>query len=144
MLAILVTSYCLSRNNRVSSFYWTRWNKLCFLTCFSYFSCYFHILVFSRNNYLLNFFVPFLAARESDFLSRFLYHWHSKLVVVHAPPYFWHRTCRFLEARRLWEPGSSITTSEFSPFHLLPKVSGANVRWTERESYLSYSLKSLN
>jgi hypothetical protein len=26
----------------------------------------------------------------------------------------------------------------------LPKVSGANVRWTERESYLSYSLKSLN
>jgi hypothetical protein len=24
----------------------------------------------------------------------------------------------------------------------LPKVSGANVHWTERESYLSYSLKS--
>jgi hypothetical protein len=26
----------------------------------------------------------------------------------------------------------------------LPKVSGANVNWTERESYLSYSLKSSN
>ncbi len=26
----------------------------------------------------------------------------------------------------------------------LPKVSGANVHWTERKSYLSYSLKSLN
>jgi hypothetical protein len=26
----------------------------------------------------------------------------------------------------------------------LPKVSGANVRWTERKSYLSYSLKSSN
>ena len=26
----------------------------------------------------------------------------------------------------------------------LPKVSGANVRWSEYESYLSYSLKSLN
>ncbi len=29
---------------------------------------------------LTNFFAPFLAARESNFSSRFLYHWHSKLV----------------------------------------------------------------
>ncbi len=39
-LVILATSYCLNRNNRVSSFYWTRGSKLCFLTCLSYFSCY--------------------------------------------------------------------------------------------------------
>jgi hypothetical protein len=35
----------------------------------------------------------------------------------------------FLEARHSWEPGSRLTTSDFSPFRLLPKVSGANVCW---------------
>jgi hypothetical protein len=55
MLAILATFYCLNRNDRVSSFYLTRGSKLCFLTCFSYFSCYFHILVFLWNRYLLIF-----------------------------------------------------------------------------------------
>jgi hypothetical protein len=58
------------------------------------------------------------------------------------PPCFWHRTSRFLKARCLWEPGSSLTTSEFSLFRLLPKVSGANVHWTEHNSYLSFSQKS--
>ena len=52
-LAILATSYYLNRNNRVSSFYWTRGSKLCFLTCFCNFSCYFFILVFSQKCYLL-------------------------------------------------------------------------------------------
>ncbi len=52
-LAILATSYCLNRNYRVSSFYWTRGSRQFFLTCFSYFSCYFHNLVFSQNCYLL-------------------------------------------------------------------------------------------
>ncbi len=52
-LAVLATSYCLNRNDRVSSFEWTRGSKLCFLTCFSYFSCYFLIQVFSQNCYLL-------------------------------------------------------------------------------------------
>ncbi len=50
--------------------------------------------------------------------------------VVHAPPCFWHRTRGFLEARLSWEPGSRLTTGEFSPFHLLPKVTGANICWT--------------
>jgi hypothetical protein len=53
MLAILATTYRLNENNRVSSLYWTRGSKQCFLTCFSYFSCYFCILVFSRDRYLL-------------------------------------------------------------------------------------------
>jgi hypothetical protein len=35
----------------------------------------------------------------------------------------------FLEARLSWEPGSRLTTIDLSPFHLLPKVSRANVRW---------------
>ncbi len=49
--------------------------------------------------------------------------------VVHAPPCFWHRMRGFLEARCWWEPGSRLTTSEFSPFRLLRKGSGANVCW---------------
>ncbi len=49
--------------------------------------------------------------------------------IVHVPPYLWHRTHRFLEARRSWEPGSRLTTGDVSPFHLLPKVSDANVCW---------------
>ncbi len=131
----LVTTYCytfidnfgdlllLKQNGRVSSFYKTRGSKLCFLTSFSYFSCYFHILVFSRNHYLL------ISSR----LSRL----HGNPIscpisctlgtpswyVVHAPPCFWHRTRGFLKAKHSWEPGSRLTTGEFSPFRLSPKVS---------------------
>ncbi len=50
----------------------------------------------------------------------------------------------FLEARRSWEPGSSITTIEFFLFRLLRKVSAVNVHWTEQDSYLSSSQKSLS
>ncbi len=64
--------------------------------------------------------------------------------MVHAPPCFWNRTCGFLEARRSWEPGSSLTTGEFSLFCLLRKVSAVNICWTEHDSYLSFSQKSLN
>ena len=79
---------------------------------------------------LTNFFAPFLAARESDFLSWFFCTFGTlSLYVVHAPPYFWHRMRGFLKARRSQEPGSSLTTGEFSPFRLLPMVSGANVHW---------------
>jgi hypothetical protein len=48
---------------------------------------------------------------------------------THAPPYFLHRMHGFLEARCSWEPGSRLTTRDFSPFRLSPKVSGANVHW---------------
>jgi hypothetical protein len=68
----LATSYHLNRNNRYSSFYKTRWSKPCFLTCFSYFSCYIHILVFSQNRYLLNFFWAFLGCTGIRFLVPFL------------------------------------------------------------------------
>jgi hypothetical protein len=141
MLAISATSYCLNRNNRVSSFYVTRGSKLCFLTCFSYFSCYFHILVFSQNRYVL------ISSRLSWLHGNPISRPVSRTIgtyIVHAPSYFWQRTHGFLEARCLWESGSSFTTGEFSPFRLSPKVSGANVRCTECKSYLSYSLESLN
>ncbi len=113
-LAILATSYHLNRNNRVSSFYWTRGSKLCFLTCFSYFSCYFLILVFLRKCYLLislrlsrlngN---PISCPISCTFETPSWY-------VVHAPQYFWPRTRGFLEARCSREPGSSLTTGELS------------------------------
>jgi hypothetical protein len=96
---------------------------------------------------LTNFFTPFSAARGSNFSSRFLYHWHSKLVRHTCAPMFLAQNKRgggVLEARCSCEPGSSLTPGEFSPFCLLLKVSGANVCWTERESYISYSKKSLN
>jgi hypothetical protein len=59
--------------------------------------------------------------------------------VLHAPPCSWHRTRGFLKARRSWEPGSRLTTGEFSPFCLSPKVSHANVHWTNaNHTFLTY------
>ncbi len=72
MLAILANSYRLNRNDRVSSFYWTRGGKQCFLTCFSYFSRYFHILIFLRNHYLLISFCSFLGCTGNQFFVPFL------------------------------------------------------------------------
>jgi hypothetical protein len=119
MLAILATSYCLNRIDRVSSFYWTRGSKLCFLTCFSYFSCYFLILVFLRNRYLVILFAPFLAAWESDFSSCFLYHWHSKLVRCTCAPIILAQNVWVSQSKTLVV--SSLTTGEFSPFCLFAK-----------------------
>ncbi len=79
------------------------------------------LLVFSQNCYLL------ISQRQ---------------YIVHAPPCFLHRMLGFLKARCSWEPGSCITTVEFSLFHLLQKVSAVNVSWTEQDSYLSSSKKS--
>jgi hypothetical protein len=143
-LAILATSYCLNRNDRVSSFYKNRGSKLCFLTCFCYFSRYFHILVFLRICFVLISSCPFVAAQESDFLSRFLYLGTPSLYIVHVPPYFWNRTCGILEARRSWEPGSRLTTGEIYPFPLFTKGFWCKRPLDKCGSYLSYSQKSLN
>ncbi len=138
-LVIMATSYCLNRNNRVNSFYWTRGSKLCFLTCFPYFSRYFHILVFLLNCYFL------ISLRLSRLHGNPIYcpvsctlgtpSWY----VVHALPCFSHRTSGFLKRRRLWEPGSRLTTGEF--FLFLPFAEGF---WCKRplsecKSYLFYS-----
>ncbi len=83
-LVILATSYCLNRNNRVSSCYWTRVSKLCFLTCFSYFSCCFLIQLFLQNCYsLISSCLSWLHRNLISCLV-FLYLWHPELV---------HRTC---------------------------------------------------
>jgi hypothetical protein len=74
------TSYCLNRKDRVSSLHWTRGSKLCFLTCFSFFSCYFFLvflqkcysLISSRLSWLPGnpifcpFLVPFIRIAKQD------------------------------------------------------------------------------
>ncbi len=129
-LAILATSYCLNRNDRGSSFYKTsRGSKICFLTCFSYFSHYFLILVFLQNCYSL------ISLRFSwlhgNSISRPVSRTSGTPIwyVVHAPPYFWHRTRGFLEARCF---------PRFAEGFWCERPLG------ERKWYLSYSLKSSN
>jgi hypothetical protein len=50
------------------------------------------------NSLLTDFFTPFLATQESNFLSRFLYHWHSELVCYTCAPIFL--------AQKAWVPQS--------------------------------------
>jgi hypothetical protein len=144
MLAFLGTSYHLNRNDRVSSFYWNRGSKLCFLTCFSYFSCYFCILIFSQNHYLLiclllswlhgnPIFVPFLVPLALQASTSYMRPHNSGTECVDFSKQ---------DAR-----GNLVVASlpvNFPCSAFLPKVSCANVHWTEPKSYLSYSLKSLN
>jgi hypothetical protein len=107
------TILSLNLNDRVSSFYWTRGIKLCFLTRFSFFSCYFLILVLLQNCYLL--ISSCLSRLHGNPISRpiFSYHWHSEVVRCMCAPCFWHRTRGFLEARHSRKPGSRLTTSDF-------------------------------
>ncbi len=77
---------------------------------------------------LTNFFCTFLGCTGIQVHVLFSHTFGTpSQYIVHAPPYFWHRTRGFFEARRFWEPGSRLTTSDLSPFCLLLKVSGANV-----------------
>ncbi len=116
----------LSSNDRIYSLNWIRGSKHCFLTSFFNLNCYFLLLVFLRNSYLL----------VSSHLSRL----HGNPIslplfipcVLRIPRRTWapiflvHMTC-FLEATCLWEPGTRISTGFLSPFRLLPKVSHANI-----------------
>jgi hypothetical protein len=119
----------LSSNNRISSFYWIRGSKHCFLTSFSNLNRYFLFLVFLCNCYLLvSLGLSWLHGNPISCpvlipLVLWVPHWTC------APIFLAHMT-RFLKARCLWEPGTRISTSFLSPFRLLPKVScHANVHW---------------
>ncbi len=133
----------LSRNDRISSFYWIRGSKHCILTSFSYLNRYFLFLVFLRNCYLLVSFA-FLGCAEIRFLIPFLI--PLVLRVPHhtcTPIFLAHITC-FLEARRSWEPGTRISTGFLSLFRLLPKISHANVRWAIANHTFSSHIISSN
>ncbi len=126
-MLVISDNLLLSSNNRICSFDWIRGSKHCFLTSFSNHKCYFLLLVFLQNCYLL----------VSSHLSRLCGTPISHPVFIPfvlriprctcAPTFLAHMT-RFLKARRSWEPGTRISTGFLSPFHLLPKVSHANVR----------------
>ncbi len=116
----------LSSNNKISSFYWIRGSKYCFLTSFSNLYCYILFLVFSWDRYLL------VSSHLSRLCGKLISHPVFIPFILRIP----HRTCapiflahmvHFLEARRWWEPGTRISTSFISPFRLLLKVSHANV-----------------
>ncbi len=139
----LASFLSLSSNNRVSSFYWTRGSKLCFLTCFSYFSCYFLILVFLWTRYLLVYL--HLSWLHGNLISCpiFSYLWHSEVVHCTCTPCFWHRLHGFLKARRSRESGSRLTTG-FFPFLPFAKGFSCKCPLGDCASYLSYSQKSLS
>jgi hypothetical protein len=100
-LAVFATSYCLNRKDRVSSLYWIRGSKLCFLAHFSYFGCYFLILVFSQNCYLL------ISSRLSWLHGYpiscpiFLYFWHSKVVRRTCAPIFLAQNAWVIQSKTL-------------------------------------------
>ncbi len=132
-------------NDRVSCFYWTRRSKQCFLTCFSYSSCYFLIQVFLQNHYLL---ISSCLSRlhgNPIFLSHFLIP-----LALQASTSYMHSHVSGTErmgfskqdARGKLVVASLPANLPFSAF--LPKVSAANIRWTEHNSYLSFSQKSLD
>ncbi len=119
----------LSSNNRVSSFYWIRGSKHCFLTSSSYLNCYFLLLIFLRNRYLLVSLSLSRLHENSIFCPIFSFLCDSKLLCCTcAPISLAHITC-FLKARCSQEPVIRISTGFVSPFYLLPKVSHANVHW---------------
>ncbi len=123
----LASFLSLSSNDRVSSFYWIRGSKFCFLSSFSYLNCFSLILVFSRNCYLL--FYLCNSWLQGNLISRpiFLYLWDSKVLRRTCAPIFLAHITRFLEARCSLEPGSRLTTGILSHTHLSPKVSHVNV-----------------
>ncbi len=94
---------------------------------FLFFSRYFPILVFLQNCYWLIY--SRLSWLHGDLIFCPISRTFGTLswYIVHAPPYFWCRTHGFLKASHLWEPGSRLTSGDLSFFHLLLKVSHANV-----------------
>ncbi len=140
----MASSLLLSSNDRVSSFYWIIGSKHYFLTSFSKVNCYFLILVFLQNCYLLVSLC--LSWLHGNPISSpiFSYLWDSKVLHrTYAPIFLAHITC-FLEARCSREPGTRISTGFLSPFHLLPKVSHANVPWAIVNHNFSSHIISLN
>ncbi len=115
----------LNSIDSVNSFCWTSRSKLCFLTCFSYFSRHFLTLVFLQNWYLINFFAPFSAAQESNFLSHFLVPLALQGSTSYMRPYVSgteHKGFLKQDSRR-------VTTGNLTAFCLFLKVSHANVHW---------------
>ncbi len=88
---------------------------------------------------LTNFFTPFLALRESNFLSRFLVPLALQASTSYMCPHIsGTEPVGFSkqDARGNLVVDSLLVIFPLSPFRLLPKVSGANVRW----AYVNHTL----
>ncbi len=124
--------------------YWIWGNIHCFLRSFSYLNCYFLIVVFLCNRYLLVSLCHSWLHGNPISCTIFSYPWDSEVVCRMCTPIFLaHITC-FLEARCSREPGTRISTSFLSPFCILPKVSHASIRWATANHTFSYHILSLN
>jgi hypothetical protein len=86
-----------------------------FLTCLSYFSRYFHILVFLRDHYLLISLRPFLGCTGIRFLILFLVPLALRGSTLYMRPHI--------------SGTEHVGFSKQDAFRLLPKVSGAKVHW---------------
>jgi hypothetical protein len=134
----------LNSINRISSFYWIRGSKHCFLTRFSHLNCYFLYLVILRNCYLL------VSLRLSWLLGYLISHlvfsylYYSKVPLCICAPIFLAHMMHFLEAKCSREPSIRISTGFISPFRLLPKLSHANVHWVIANHTFSSHMISLN
>jgi hypothetical protein len=107
----------LSSNNRICSFNWIRGSKHCFLTSFSNFYRYFLFLVFLQHRYLLvSLHLSWLHGTPISY-PVFIPFILRILRRTCAPMFLAHST-HFLKVRRLWEPGTRISTGILSPFHL--------------------------
>jgi hypothetical protein len=138
LIAIDLASFLsLSSHDRVSSFYWTRGSKLCFLARFSYFSCYFLILVFLQKNYLLVSLRLSRMNRNPISHPIFSYPWNSE-VVCHMCASMFLAQNTWIEARCSREPVSRLTTGFLSHLSLSPKVSHANIHWVIAYHTFSY------
>ena len=93
----MTSSLLLSSNNRISSFYWIRGSKYCFLASFSYLNCYFLILVFLHNCYLLVSLLLSWLQRNLMYCPIFSYLWDSKVLRRMCAPIFWHTSRSFLK-----------------------------------------------
>ncbi len=128
MFCNLATSLSLSSNDGICSFIWIRGSKHSFLTSFSNFYRYFLFLVFWQRRYLL-------VSLHLSQLHRTPISYPVFIPFVLIPrctcaPMFLAAVTRFLEVRRLWEPGTRISTGILSPFRpFFAKVFCANAHW---------------
>ncbi len=132
-----------NRYDRVSSFYWTRGSKLCFLIRFSYFSCYFLSLVFLQNCYsLISLHLSWLCRNPiSCPVSQ------TPLALqgstLYMRPHVSGTECMGFSKQEAHGNLVTLTTSDLSPFGF-SECSWCKHLLGERESYLSYSQKSLS
>jgi hypothetical protein len=107
----------LSSNDTVCSFIWIRGSKHCFLTSFSNLYRYFLLLVFLQNCYLLVS-LHLSRLRGTPISYPIFIPFVLRILRCTCAPMFLAHITHFLEVRRLWKPGTKISTGFLSSFCL--------------------------